>query len=329
MTSKKKGKGDRWRCKDCALTCKSIWNDVPYLSGNTKILFPRYLRLLYAWCRRDLQKSTMADQSLGETTVSHWWAHFDETASIFESNNVVMIGGVSEDDRKNVYLDHTFFSKLRKYDRGYMHAGDNLKCILGGTDSDGLLNFSIAANERQPQTEYLMKRAVNPHSDITTDCGGAFNRTSELLETWTHSQVNHSGTIDPKTGNIHYFKDPVTGACSDAIEGAFGRLKRDVVRFAYVLRSESRFQEFIDSFSFRFNHSGNIAPQMFVMMLFVYNQVYPADGAKMTRYIAWIQDIFHCDDFLLAGSHSKTFKMCIVYNTSSTRRSVRRALSTS
>jgi len=116
----------------------------------------------------------------------------------------------------------------RKYHRGRI--GVRRQCwVLGGIVRETVEIFleTCKDNKRdKPTLEEIIVRRVKKGTHVITDCWAAYGGLEELG--YTHSTVNHS---------LH-FKDPITGAHSNTIEGRWFCVKRQLPRSgAYELES--------------------------------------------------------------------------------------------
>ena len=156
---------------------------------------------------------------------------------------------------------------------------------MGSTDEIGLFRFSVVANERQPQTEYMVNEHTRDHTDHRTDQGGGFNNISKTSTDATHQTVNHAGQIDPKTGIMHYFLDTVTGVHTNPIEGKFGFLQKWISRHPIMNENEYRWNGYVSDLELRHNYGYNFASQHFINILVAILHVKPAYGNAIALYV--------------------------------------------
>ena len=202
--------------------------------------------------------------------------HLTETLNIYVQHNYIVLG----DGNKHCFFDHTFKGVKRKYLRGYIK---NKKWLLfGGTDKNSLFVLQIVDSEKKIETNHYIKKYSTPDSLIDTDCGGAFNDVAHLDQR-RHRTVNHSGTKDPKTGIVHYFKCPITGVDTNSIEALFSRLvNKFIIKYPNDLKKLDTFVNGIALFDFRYNRTNNYAQQLFINALMAYNEVHnPLQGEPL------------------------------------------------
>jgi hypothetical protein len=77
----------------------------------------------------------------------------------------------------------------------------------------------------------LIQNHVAPGTQIWSDCWRSYFRLATLPEAYIHLTVNHS----------LYFTDPITGVNTNAIEGAWSRLRHSVVRTKRGVGRELRY----------------------------------------------------------------------------------------
>ena len=273
---------DYLKCRVC-LKEQSFWRYAPYWNHKKLTLF-QWMYILYAWCMQVKHKDIYVRLNgvLDEKLIGTVMRSFERLCLIYESNNILKLGGIAHDSRKVVYSDHTHVRTL-KYNRGY--GKDNNACILGNCEEGtGLFTLDKVANERMPQTDYMLRRRTHEYTDHVTDEGGAFNNVRNLSQHRTHETCNHSGTFNKETGKIHHFVDQNTGQCTNPIEGVFGRLKQNIIRNPTKVRSEEHLMNFAAAYQLRHNHTCNLAPQIFVAMLYTRSWVYPLNGCARDRY---------------------------------------------
>ena len=218
------------------------------------------------------------DRRTSTKTIGVCRAEFSEAFDIFESNNVVMLGGA----QRKVFSDHTFLKKL-KYNHGY--GKENNQQILGSAeDGSGLFRVDVVANQRIPQTCHALEQQTHPGTIHVTDEAKCFKVIPDELADREHRTCNHSGTMNKVTGVVHYFVDQNTYESTNPAEGLFGRLKQWLIQHPTVCRNHKVFRDNIGAFQFRYNRTGNLSPQVFVNLLYVLSQVYAPNKDKMERY---------------------------------------------
>ena len=108
--------------------------------------------------------------------------------------------------------------------------------MFGGVERESANYFLIPVGKRDKATLLpLIKKYILPGSTINSDCWRAY---SELKEhNYIHQTVNHSKT----------FKDPLTGACTNTIEGLWRIAKH---RIPHYRRQNKDFTGYLAKFMF-------------------------------------------------------------------------------
>ena len=120
-----------------------------------------------------------------------------------------MIGGPG----KVVEIDESAFSR-RKYHRGALRA---THWVFGGIERGSNKCFFVSVKRRNKRTLWpLIFKHIAPGTKIISDCWVVYRGLNE--HGYQHETVNHSVN----------FKDPVTGAHSNTVEGSWFHLKRSL-----------------------------------------------------------------------------------------------------
>jgi transposase-like protein len=155
----------------------------------------------------------MVDSSTSKNTMVDWYNFcHDICVKALESHDFPKIGGVG----KIVEIDESKFGK-RKYHRGAHRDG---QWVFGGVERGNVKNmFFVAVLNRTQETliEYILQY-IEPANTIISDCWKAYNTTLLNQLGFNHLTVNHS----------RFFKDPITGAHTNSIEGTWMHVKRSL-----------------------------------------------------------------------------------------------------
>ena len=230
---KRKDKVNAFRCGSCnkTTTPKSL-----FLLSKTHMSKGDILLLGYLWIHK-VETMKIVEMTLhNPNTVKLWLDRFREAVTMdleaFGEDN--MIGG----DEIIVEIDESKFGK-RKYHRGHRVEG----CwVVGGRErTEDRRMFAIRVDDRSAETLLdIIVRYVRPGSIVYTDCWKGY-KTDGLLEAgMLHSTVNHS---------LH-FKDPITGVCTNSIEGTWAAMKG-------VIPKRKRTEEMIEPFLFEYMWRAN------------------------------------------------------------------------
>ena len=203
--------GVRWRCSRRCRSTSSIRTDT-FFSGS-KLSLCQMLTIMYSWSRGCKQAQTMVDSSTSKNTMVDWYNFCrDICIKALESHDFPKIGGVG----KIVEIDESKFGK-RKYHRGAYREGQS---VFGGVERGNVKKmFLVAVPNRSQKTlmTYILKY-IEPGTIIISDCWKAYN--TNILDQlgFFHLTVNHSS----------FFKDPITGAHTNSIEGTWMHVKRSL-----------------------------------------------------------------------------------------------------
>jgi IS1 family transposase len=130
-----------------------------------------------------------------------------------------------------VEIDETKLGK-RKYNRG--HRVDGVWILVGVERTAERKVFMRIIEKRDSETlTNLILRHVNPGSVIITDYWKGYLRLSD--HDFTHLKVNHSVT----------FKDELTGACTNTVEGTNNAIKMSIQPRQRTKNCEDNLWEFI------------------------------------------------------------------------------------
>ena len=187
----------------------SVWEGT-FFSG-ARIGVAQILMMAYFWLCGVTRDAVMTITGHSSHTVSDYYNHFCDlvTHDIRPSSCVIGGQGII------VEIDETKMGK-RKYHRG--HRVDGVWVVVGVERTIERKVFAVVVEDRSASTlEDIISDYVAPGSIIITDGWGGYSRLSEFEEI-EHLTVNHSVT----------FRDPVTGAHTNTVEGTNSALKRAV-----------------------------------------------------------------------------------------------------
>ena len=139
-----------------------------------------------------------------------------------------MTGGEGE----IIEIDESKFGK-RKYNRGHHIDG---QWVFGGVERSSGNSFLIPVEHRDEATLLpIIQNYIKPGSTIISDCWRAYSNLDKYK--YKHLTVNHSKG----------FKDPVTGACTNHIEGLWRIAKH---RIPHYRRQNQNFTGYLAKFMF-------------------------------------------------------------------------------
>ena len=194
------------RCPRCRKFSKLIEGT---FFEDTRISFHRILIFMYLWCAGLGQKE--AGDILGFTsqhTKVDYYNFFRDICShhISTTPGLFQFGGPGV----VVQVDESVITK-RKYNRGRVVPEVWILGIYDTLLKRGVIEY-VEHRDADTLTE-VIRRHVAPGTIIYTDGWAAYRRLAQLG--YIHRTVNHSAN----------FVDPVTGICTNAVEGYWARLK--------------------------------------------------------------------------------------------------------
>jgi hypothetical protein len=142
------------------------------------------------------------------------WFNFcrDVYSKALQSQDVHKIGGIG----KIVEIDESKFRK-RKYHRG---ARRERQWIFGGVEQDNVdhMFLEIVTYHTKETLNFSIHKYIEPGTTIISDCWSAYDSTWLVQLGFYYMTVNHS----------QFFKDPITGAHTNSIEGTWMHVKRSL-----------------------------------------------------------------------------------------------------
>jgi transposase-like protein len=203
--------GVRWRCtRRCRRSC-SIRQD-SFFYGS-KLSLSQMLTIMYSWSRGCKQAATMIDSFTNKNTIVDWYNFCrDVCVKALENHDVQKIGGVG----KIVEIDESKFGK-RKYHKGARREG---QWVFGGVERGNVQHMflEVVADRKKETLMDLIYKYIEPGTIIMSDCWKAYDSDWLNQLNFTHFTVNHSQN----------FKDPITGAHTNSIEGTWMHVKRSL-----------------------------------------------------------------------------------------------------
>ena len=253
-----------WKCRKCKkhYSCFSgTWKDKFRQTSTFDLLQAFYSILVGIGPKQYCSLCVVSEKK--HTRIRY---HLSTTLKIYAQHNYIVLG----DGNKHCYFDHIFKGVKRKYRRGYVKKQRFL--LFGGTDDYGLYVLQVVDSERKIETNYYIQKHSIKDTKCTTDCGKGFGDI-ESLDQRKHLTCNHSGTL--KDGILYYFTNPFTGACSNPIEGVFGRfVQKFTMKQTNDLKRLETLENGIAFFDFQFNRTNNYPQQLFINLLMAYDEIY-------------------------------------------------------
>jgi transposase-like protein len=184
-----------------------------YCSIREKIFFSRshleiwqILGFVSLWTQRAEQQSIEKQIGISNHAAVDWASFCREIVFDAMILNRVPLGGPG----KTVEIDESKFGK-RKHHRGHHVKG---QWVFGGLERESGRVFMVAVDDRTRATLLpIIKDWILPGTTIISDCWKPYDTLNQ--EDFDHLRVNHSIS----------FKDPVTGAHTNAIESSWRHAK--------------------------------------------------------------------------------------------------------
>ena len=196
------------------------------------------------------------------------------------SENNSLVSGLNDlqhpVNKRDVCIDHAFIGK-NKYGRGYLKDTTKIQ-ILGFHDKTGIFVNQIIDTQNKIETEYYIQKYTRVGCHIDTDKAKCFNGIFLLQR--NHRSVNHSGEL--VEGKFVRFKNPQTGACTNAQEGSNGRICQHLkIQKPTSLRNVDVFEQYLSLHDLRYNRTDNQPTQIFLNYLMILSIINPPNQPKI------------------------------------------------
>lgn len=264
-----------WRCSNRHCLKKMSIRAFSIFSGS-KVKVEIILKLAYCFWRGFSQKDAKYELGINSknfTLTRDWYIKFRYVCTqVLRSQNQV-IGGPGT----IVELDEAKFGK-RKYHRGARVEG---QWVFGGvqrreSENEPFKCFVVCVDKRDSRTlmSYI-ERYVASGTTIITDGWSGYNSLANSAVGYLHQVVNHS----------LYFKDPITGAHTNTIEGTWMHLKKSLPKHGTVKSNyDSYFLEWLYRKKFNDQTFGNFLEHIRI--------VYNSYNNNIINHVAQIDDIW-------------------------------------
>jgi transposase-like protein len=169
------------------------------------------LQIAQLWLSGASHTTAIALTGHSSATLTNFYAHFRQlvTQALAEEDQVIGGPGIE------VEIDETKLGK-QKYHRG--HRVDGVWVVVGIERGPTGKIFMVPVETRDAETiREIVFRHVRPGSTIYSDYWKGYSHLEDFG--LTHLRVNHSQT----------FKDPVSGACTNTVEGLNSGIKRRIM----------------------------------------------------------------------------------------------------
>lgn len=271
-----------WRCRNrnCRRMCRLQHNASYYLNycficpncnrrypvtdgsflEDVRISAENVFYIMWLWCT--LTPATSARQIVGlpKATVLQYYRYFRDIASwkLLQVPELFRLGGPG----RVVQIDESAVTK-RKYNVGRIPRQQWVLGMYDCTLRRGLVLF--VPNRNRDTLLNLIINNVEPGTEVWTDCWGGYRGLGNIggVPQYTHRTVNHTQN----------FVDPVTGVCTNGVEGYWSKLKR-FCRKLGVMQS-LLLAEHIDQFMWCEIYSGASANETFCNLLTHLRERYP------------------------------------------------------
>lgn len=204
------------------------------------------MRIARCWLKGESRNMAVSSTSLNPKTITIWYSAFRELVSCDLRNNNVQIGGAGI----IVEVDETLLGR-RKFNRG--HHVEGAWVVVGIERTPQRRAFcSVVERRDASHLQSVIQKNVCRGSIVYTDEWRGYIGIRESCEV-EHRTVNHS----------RHFKDPVTGICTNTVEGLNRALKSTVP----PQNRNNRFaQQFLDQFIWKRLFKNTLC-QSFIEML--------------------------------------------------------------
>lgn len=174
----------------------------------TKIGCREVMRLARYWIQATRRNALLEDKLFNRVTVTSWYRRFSMMVADHFASKSYKLGGPGE----TVEIDEMKLGR-RKYNRG--HRVDGIWIVTGIERTPERKIIAVPVEYRDANTlERVIRNHVHEGSIVCTDEWKGYSRISEHCGVG-HITVNHSRN----------FRDPVSGACTNTVEGLNSAIK--------------------------------------------------------------------------------------------------------
>ncbi|GBN04149.1 hypothetical protein AVEN_119016-1 [Araneus ventricosus] len=192
---------------------------------------PEVLIFTYLWVKKTSNVWIVDEMNVSELTVVDWKSFRREVCVNMIIRGSKKLGGVGH----VVEIDESKFGK-RKYHKGKRVEG---KWVFGGIERGSKEGFFCVVEDRTAETLIeITKKYVAPGTTVLSDCWKFYRPLSE--EGYVHYTVNHSVN----------FKDPITGAHTNGIEGTWSAIKAQF-RSQGTKKVKDKFDSYLGEYMWR------------------------------------------------------------------------------
>jgi transposase-like protein len=204
--------GAIWRCPRCRGKKSIRFNS--WFAGS-KLALGTIMEVVYHWVHERTQKETAFETIVdGPATLVDFYRYCREICHETLELDNDSLGGPN----KFVEIDEAKFGK-RKFNRGRRVAGQWIFGMVERNSSPPKCVLLCVDSRDEDTLIPLIKKFILPDTTIVSDCWSSYQNLER--HGYHHIAVNHSQT----------FKDPITGACTNTIEGIWTHAKRNLPEF--------------------------------------------------------------------------------------------------
>lgn len=227
-----------FRCSKYACDHRQLSYRVGSVFFGSTLQTRQIMGLARCWLKGETHGMAVLSSGLNSKTVSTWYAAFRELVSCDKVNWSEPIGGPGV----VVQIDETLLGR-RKNNRGHFVEGAWIMVGIERTESRRA--FCTVVEKRDAETiRSVVRTNVRENSIVHTDEWRGYIGLDVACNV-VHSTVNHS----------RYFRDPVTGVCTNAVEGLNGALKRSIPQ---QFRNNRYAPQYIDQFIWKRKYAGSL-----------------------------------------------------------------------
>ena len=199
----------RWKCYNCREWKDGIRKNTFF--EKSRLSLGQTVLIIYYWATDVPVRICVTHLGISKKTIVDYYNFLREICSAALIQDTCMFGGPGV----IVEVDETVITK-RKYNRG-RHIPEQWVFGMYCTRLRRGMMWFVPNRKAETLLPYIQKYII-PGSIVMTDCSNSYFRVGELG--YKHETVNHSLN----------FSDPLTGACTNGVEGFWSRCKKRLRR---------------------------------------------------------------------------------------------------
>jgi transposase-like protein len=192
------------------------------------------------------------------------WRMFNKIRTLLEEDGAPLGGSVE--------MDETYFGGKRKNGTGRPMRGDKTKTpIVGIVERKGRVRARVSRDVSGASLLGMAREYIIPESTVYTDEMASYDGITSIQRKdgqgnagYEHRRINHSSKVYV-VGDIH----------TNSVEGFWSLIKRGIGG-VYHQVSQKFLQNYLDEYSFRYNHRHDIEPMFLTFLRRIAKQELPA-----------------------------------------------------